>query len=985
MKIIYTKEEVNEATLKYFKGDSLATDVWIDKYCLKNKNGEHIENSPHDMFNRIVDELYRIETNYDNPIPIKKIHELIDDFKYLIPGGSIMAGIGNIDITSLSNCFVIAPSLDSYGGIFKTDQEQVQLMKRRGGVGHDLSNLRPMNMSVNNSAMTSTGVVSFMNRFSNSTQEVAQGGRRGALLLSISIKHVDADKFIDAKIDITKINSANISVKIDDDFMNAVINDNDYIQSFPIDIDINFDSGIKEEDLEYDVLTKGALGYYKKIKAKKLWNKLIHNNWKSAEPGILFWDTVRNNSLADIYPEYQSVTTNPCIPKWAKLMTLDGIKELKDVNIGDIIWSANGWTTIINKQNSGIQDIYEYDLEKDFKFFGTQGHQIIENGKKIKVKDAKFIDCFLNNIKDDFASFTAPLSIEPLNIQSSKYFSTEEVFDITVDNESHTFWNNGCNIANCGEINLCSYGSCILASLNLYSYVKNPFTKTAIFNSKLFKEHVHHAQKIMDDIIDLEIEKLDKILDKIKNDIEDWNIKQNEYDLWMKIKEKTINSRRTGLGVTAEGDMLAALNLIYGTQKATTFSEKIHKILYKYSHMSSIDMANDRGAFNIYDFDLEKGNKNSIKLMKLLPDIYKSRLEKFGRRNIANTTIAPAGSISILAQTTSGIESAFKIYYNRKRKVDISSRNTTTDENGNNWEEYNVIHNKFIHWYSITNNILFKEAKLYLETISNNEFDIIIKKSPYHNATSENINWIEKVNLQGTVQKWIDHSISATTCIPENSDEKLVNDIYIKAWKSGCKGHTIYRDNSRAGIMTNRKKKNGRIVPHRPKKVDHDIHHTVAKGKNWVVLIGLVKDPSDGLIKPYEVFAFRKKLVSLSPSITKGIMNKIKSKHYNLELKDITLEDVTSLFEQDENQALCRQISLSLRHKIPLEFIVDQLNEAEGTIISFSKAIARTLKKYIDNSELLPSKECPECKTPNSLEYSGGCFICKECGFSQCG
>jgi ribonucleoside-diphosphate reductase alpha chain len=834
----YTREEVYNATLDYFKGDTFATDVWVNKYSLKEVNNEtnqiiYYEKTPNDMFHRLSKEFARIEKKYPNPLSEDEIFELLKDFKYVIPQGGPLSGIGNdFQVNSLSNCFVIGNKLDSYGAIFQTDQEQVQLMKRRGGVGHDLSYLRPKGTKVNNSALTSTGIVPFMERYSNSTKEVAQEGRRGALLLSIDVKHPDAESFIDAKLTEGKVTGANISVKLSDEFMNSAFSDGKFIQQFPID---SSNPSIKKE-----------------IDSIQLWKKIVHNAWSSAEPGILFWDNIIKESLPDCYKDFgfESISTNPC-----------------------------------------------------------------------------------------------------------------------------------------SEISICFYGTCILITNNLYSYVINPFTKNASFDFDRFKSNIMKAQRLIDDLVDLELEKVDKILLKIKNDPEPKEVKIIELNLWNKIKEKIIQGRRTGLGITAEGDMLAAMGLIYGTKEATEFAVQVQKEFTISAYLSDSILAKERGPFPIYNFELEKENL-FLKRIFNESNKLKESIKKYGRRNIACLTISPTGSVSTLTQTTSGIEPAFLISYKRRRKINPTDKNSTvsyTDKEGVRWEEYNVFHHKFEKWLEV-NGYNVEEVKSY----SNDELNLIIEKSPYFKATTRDVNWVEKVKMQGKLQKWTDHSISATTNLPNSATEELVSQVYETAWRSGCKGHTVYREGSRQGVLISNEIKPRELntitknnAPKRPVKLKCNIHQITAKGQEWIVLVGMMNG-GDSKPTPYEVFAFKKKNIAIGPKIDKGILHRKKSGYYNLEIEGvITLENITELFEQDEEEALTRQISLNLRHGCDVKFIVEQLNKAEGTVASFSKAIMRALKKYIDDSTEVKGELCPTCG--EKLVYIEGCVRCVSCSFSKCG
>jgi ribonucleoside-diphosphate reductase alpha chain len=791
----------------------------------------------------IAKEISRIEQKYPNPLSEDEVYELIRDFKYIIPAGSPMSGIGNdFQAVSLSNCFVIGDEnpADSYGGILKIDQEQVQLMKRRGGVGHDLSHIRPKGSPVSNSALTSTGVVPFMERYSNSTREVAQDGRRGALMLSISIKHPDAEHFIDAKLESGKVTGANVSVKIDHDFMRAVVENKPYQQQYPIDTD--------------------SPKYKKLINPRKLWKKIINNAWKSAEPGILFWDTIINESVADSYADlgFETVSTNPC-----------------------------------------------------------------------------------------------------------------------------------------GEIPLCPYDSCRLLALNLYSYVDNPFTVNAKFNFDKFKKHAQYAQRIMDDIIDLELEKIQIILDKIDADPEDLDIKRTERVLWEKIQDKAVKGRRTGVGITAEGDMLAALNLRYGTENATDFSVLVHKTLAVEAYRSSVEMAKERGAFDLFDAEREKENPFVNRIKDEDTKLYEDMV-KHGRRNISLLTIAPTGSTSILTQTTSGIEPVFLPFYKRRRKVNPNDQDVTisfVDETGDSWEEYNVFHHKFITWME-ANGIDPEEAKL----LDEEKIDKLVKDSPYYKATSNDVDWIQKVRLQGSVQKWVDHSISVTVNLPRDVSVKLVGDVYLEAWKSGCKGVTVYRDGSRDGVLISAKEtkkvqsKEEKDHTKRPKELHADVVRFSNNDESWIAFIGV----KDG--KPYEIFSGRAEedALPIPKSVTKGKIIKQRfqdgSKRYDFRYKNkfgfnITLEGLSYKFNP-EFWNYAKLISGVLRHGMPVQHavnLISSLHFETDTINTWKKGIERALKNYIpDGTKAKKGKICTECGS-DSLVYQEGCLICQSCGYSKCG
>jgi ribonucleoside-diphosphate reductase alpha chain len=838
----YKHEEVLEAATVYFKGDKLAASVWMNKYALKDSDGNIYELTPDDMHHRLASEVARIEKKYPNPLSEEEIFDLFRDFRYIVPQGSPMAGMGNdFQISSLSNCFVIGGdgSQDSYGGIMKVDQEQVQLMKRRGGVGHDLSHIRPAGSRVLNSALTSTGIVPFMERFSNSTREVAQDGRRGALMLSISIKHPDSENFIDAKMEQGKVTGANVSVRIDDDFMRAVKSKSEYNQQYPIE-------------------SKNP-SKIQQIDARGLWDKIIHNAWKSAEPGILFWDTIIRESVPDCYADlgFKTLSTNPC-----------------------------------------------------------------------------------------------------------------------------------------GEIPLCAYDSCRLIAINLYNYVENPFTPQASFNHKLFAEHSRYALRIMDDIIDLEMEKIDGILAKINSDPEDEETKRTERILWEKIREKTLQGRRTGIGITAEGDMLAALNMRYGTSDATTFSVDVHKTLAIEVYGASADLAAERGAFPIFDFEREKNNPLINRIREHAPEVY-AKMEKHGRRNISMLTIAPTGSVSICTQTTSGIEPVFMVSYKRRRKVNPNDKNvhvSFVDEVGDSWEEYNVFHPKFLDWMRINghdvDNALF---------MSDEALRAIIEKSPYSKATSNDIDWVAKVTMQGAIQKWVDHSISVTVNLPAEATEELVSDVYLTAWESGCKGMTIYRDGSRSGVLISNDTKKEEVnefqetkAPPRPKELEVEVVRFMNEDEKWIAFVGLINN------KPYEIFTGKSSDFYIPDYVKKGwvIRNKDNenvSARYDFEYEDnygyrVTHRGLSRSFKK-EYWNYAKLISGILRHGMPLQYVVelvDNLSFDNVSITTWKNGVIRGLKKFIPDGTQT-GHSCPECKDKNTIIYKEGCMTCTSCGYSKCG
>ena len=839
----YTYDEAVKKSLEYFKGDELAASVWANKYALKDSFGNLYESNPDQMHWRIAGEIARIEQKYPNPLSVEDVYALLKDFKYIVPQGSPMTGIGNnFQIASLSNCFVIGHDspADSYGGIMKMDQEQVQLMKRRGGVGHDLSHIRPKGSHVLNSALTSTGVVPFMERFSNSTREVAQDGRRGALMLSISIKHPDAESFIDAKLEKGKVTGANVSVRIDDAFMKAVVDGTPYVQQYPVDA----------------VNPK----FTKEIDARKLWGKIVKNAWKSAEPGVLFWDTVINESVADSYAKqgYRTVSTNPC-----------------------------------------------------------------------------------------------------------------------------------------GEIPLCPYDSCRLLAINLYSYVDNPFTNEPKFNFELFRKHVGHAQRIMDDIIDLELEKIDAILEKIANDPEDEEIKRVERKLWENIRIKAKEGRRTGVGITAEGDMLAALNLTYGSEDSIDFSKEIHKTIALEAYRSSVTMAKERGAFTIFDSTQEKNNP-FIKRLKNEDEALYQDMVKYGRRNIALLTIAPTGTTSLMTQTTSGIEPVFLPVYKRRRKVNPNDARVKVDfidELGDTWEEYNVFHHKFLTWLEVKG---FDPAEV--RGFNDKQIDSLVKKSPYYRATSNDIDWVSKVRMQGEIQKWVDHSISVTINLPEDVSQELVGDLYVTAWKYGCKGCTVYRDGSRSGVLISGKEKKAEKQKQdpdqfkRPKELECDVIRFKNSNENWIAFVGL----KDGA--PYEIFTglSNEDVLPIPRSIKKGKIIKVRDsngvKRYDFQYIDKygyqnTLGGLSHMFNS-EYWNYAKLISSVLRHRMPIPSVVNLVSSLRldsATINTWKNGVERALKKYIPNGTAAKGEvKCQECESPD-LIYQEGCLICQNCGSSKCG
>ncbi|MCM1503730.1 MAG: adenosylcobalamin-dependent ribonucleoside-diphosphate reductase [Muribaculum sp.] len=842
---IYTFDEAQEATLEYFGGDELASRVWVTKYALKDSFGHIFEKTPDDMHRRITSEIARIERKYANPMSEDEVFGLLKDFRYVVPQGSPMSGIGNnYQVGSLSNCFVIGldGGPDSYGGIMRIDEEQVQLMKRRGGVGHDLSHLRPEGMPVKNSALTSTGLVPFMERYSNSTREVAQDGRRGALMMTVSIKHPDSEAFIDAKMVEGKVTGANVSVRIDDEFMLAATERRPYVQQFPVD---SSEPAVKKE-----------------VDAASIWGKIVHNAWKSAEPGVLFWDTITRESVPDCYADlgFRTISTNPC-----------------------------------------------------------------------------------------------------------------------------------------GEIPLCSYDSCRLLAINLYSYVKNPFTEQAEFDFDLFRNHVAKAQRMMDDIIDLEMEKIDTIIEKIDADPEMKEVKSTERHLWEKIKSKTLKGRRTGVGTTAEGDMIAAMGLQYGTPEATDFSERVHRELALAAYGSSVELAAERGAFEIYDTEREKANPFINRLKEASPGLYEKMVNS-GRRNIACLTIAPTGTTSLMTRTTSGIEPVFMPVYKRRRKVnpnDPDVRIDYVDDTGDAFEEYIVYHPKFITWMEV-NGIERKD------NYTQDELDDLVARSPYSKATANDIDWMEKVKMQGRIQKWVDHSISVTINLPSDVSEELVNRLYVEAWRSGCKGCTVYRDGSRSGVLVAIEKKSqpqapviNAVAPHvakRPIELEADVVRFQNNKEKWIAFVGLV----DG--RPYEIFtglADDEDGIFCPKSVTKGKIIKAVgedgTKRYDFQFINkrgykTTIEGLSDKFNP-EYWNYAKLISGVLRYGMPIDQVLKLVGGLEldsQSINTWKMGVERALKKYLPNGTQANGQKCPNCGN-ETLVYQEGCLICTSCGTSKCG
>lgn len=1017
--MIYTREQAYKETLKYFEGDELATNVFLDKYALKDREGNFYELTPSDMHHRLAKEFARIEQKYQNPISEDKIFELIDRFKFIVPGGSPMEGIGNdFRIQSLSNCYVIGNEEDSYGSILKIDEEQVHIMRRRGGVGSDLSHLRPKGAFTTCAAHTSTGVVPFAERYSNSTRETAQDGRRGARMLSLDITHPDAEEFIDSKLELKKITGSNISIRITDDFIQAVKEDRDFIQSFPIDVKIydfnDCDIQSYYHDIEYlseynslerfwDEKNNRTI-YFKKIKAKKLWNKIIHNAWKSAEPGILFIDHIRRESPSDCYgTDWKTVSSNPCFVGETKILTKDGFKTIESM-----MWTKN---SLIENKDRRVFFNHNNELVSG-RVWSNGFKPIIEltlsNGNTIKcTPDHKFM---LDNGSTEIAKNLINCSLQSFNnfnIYVSKIEDKgeiKEVFDFNLDEgESHWGIIEGVIAHNCGEIPMNAYSSCILLCLNLYSYVNDKFTENSHFNFELFKYHVGIAQRLVDDIVDLEIEQIDKILNKVQSDPESEDTKIREINLWNKIKQKIQEGRRTGLGITAEGDMLAALGLRYGTEEATQFSEELHKIMAVESYKSSINLAKERGCFPIWDYEKEKDNTFINRIVDSeefgIYDI--AQYQQYGRRNIANLTIAPTGTTSLMTQTTSGIEPCFQPFYKRRRKINDKSKASFIDEQGDMWEEYKVFHHKFVEWFKIRawNDLIYKSdrfallGKTPLECLNNlttEQLEEFVKESPYYKATSSDVDYIGKVELQGRIQKWIDHSISVTVNMPEDVTEDTVSKVYMKAYESGCKGITVYREGSRSGVLISDKNEEKQSTddiiynhaPKRPKTLKCDVY-SMSRGKQaYTIIVGLLDSG-----KPYEIFALEKlSSFEFNEKITKAELRKVKSRTYQLigfhKDQKYIVDNIVDHMSDDEKKDT-RKYSIQLRHGIHPKYIREQINEY-ASISSFDKVVDKALSNYMGEEKIKGEEACPSCG--GELRYESGCVQCvnPECGWSKC-
>lgn len=1140
----YNYEDVLEASKEYFNNDDLAAKVFADKYALRDKDDNYYDLTPADLHRRLAKEFARIEAKYPNSMSEDEIFGLFDRFRYVVAQGSPMSAIGNpFKLQSAGNCFVVESPYDSYGGICKADQELAQLMKRRAGVGLNISNIRPKGLPTNNAAHTTDGIGVFMERFSNTCREVAQGGRRGALLLAINVHHPEIRTFINIKKNKKKVTGANISILLTDEFMKAIETGDQVELRWPVD-------SSNPEIIE-------------NVDAKTLWDEIIESAWESAEPGLLFQDNIKNNSIPHLYRHKDAAfaerATNPCQPGWATVLTPNGIKCINDVSIGDAIWTGAEWSTIVNKMSSGVKEVFEYKTAAG-SFFGTKEHKILSNQKKIKVDSAKSIDIARgplpakdefdlqsvvdglvlgdgvmhkasnnlvllligNNDKDYFDSEIKRFILEPrfgvmpkawrvktsfshlphtyerevpehilkaspnvvksflrglysangsvvrnritlkassfkvisavqqmlsslgipsyyttnkskktefyngqyicrqsydlnigtlegrvafdthvgfiqgyksdklknivkigsgrskktFEIKSKRYVSTEPVYDLTVDSPRHTYWSGGLLVSNCGEIPM-GTDSCRLLVLNTFSFVNNPFTKKATFDYKSFYEKAIKAQRLMDDLVDLEIELIDKIIKKIKSDPEPHNVKKIELDLWKEFKRVCQLGRRTGLGVTGVGDAVAALGIRYGSKKSIQTIEKIYKTLALGAHKSSAILAKERGAFPLFDFELESSSECEYlhRIWKNDEEIYKLT-KKHGRRNIALTTTAPCGSISILTQTTSGIEPAYLLKYKRRKKInpdDQSSRTDFIDELGDHWQEFTVYHHHFKTWMDITGKSEIEE-------------------SPYFNATSNDIDWVDKVKAQGAAQKWISHAISNTTNLPKEATKEIVSKVYKTGYKSGCKGVTIYRDGCRSGVLVSDTPadidQSGRPMsivpsqsPKRPKELIAEIHHATVDKTKWTVIMGLLNN------EPYELFMGKTNKFAIPPRFTEGKIVRVKNGLYNLlsNSNELLVEDIIATADTDEGAWITRLMSMSLRHGIPIEYIADQLSK-DGTVVDLNKVLARLLKKYVKKRDKQPDESCPQCGG-HDLLYEEGCKRCADlnCGWAGCG
>lgn len=946
--MVYTKEKAEEASLAYFGGEELpATGVFVPKYALRDLDDNFVEKDPDGMHNRLADEIYRAESKYKNPIPRDKIYNYIKNFETLIPQGSPMSAIGdNFRLQSSSNCFVIPSAQDSFSGIMHTDQELVQILKRRGGVGTDLSNIRPHGSRTSNAARTAEGVIAFMKRYSNSSREVGQLGRVGALMLTLSIKHPDIFKFIDAKRDRKQITGANISIRTTDEFMKAVEKKQDFTLQWPVDSDS-------------PTMTM-------KVEASKIWDAIVDAAWDCAEPGLLFWDTAIRRTPSDIYKDegFGSISTNPCQPSFATVYTRDGVRTIADVEEGDEIWSIDGWTTIISKKSNGDKIVVALSTSEG-NLRCTEDHNVYSKGKLVEARNAESLD---------FVNPKLPNFHKSVEVRAKRNLDVHEVFTLTVDNKSHSYWSDGFIVSNCGEIILSAYDSCRLLVVNLIPFVKEPFTQKANFDFEAFGEAVVDAQRIMDDIIDLEIELVERIIKKIETDPEPEYLKLVELNLWKNVREAALNGRRTGLGITALGDVLAGLNLKYGSPESIKVTEKIYKNLCINSYKSSCIMAGERGQFKVFSHEKEKGHEFLEQIWKASPEVYEI-YKKNGRRNIANLTTAPTGSTSIVAKcwdwfgTTGGIEPAIYMQFVRNRKIppnDTTTRVDYVDPLGDRWHKYDVYH---------------PGVKKFMQVTGRSA-----EESPYFGCTANDIDPIAGVHLQAAAQRWLCHSISRTLNLPADVKKETVSKVLFEAWKSGCKGTTVYRDGSRNNVLEDSTKT--QVVTfdgERPEILECDIHRMKLNGKDWVCFVGM----NNG--RPWEIFTgLDDSILPPNKKLQQGctVKRKVGAKSkYDLYFNkgqdtEVIFKDITSHFKNEEYASHTRLISSLLRFS-DVAFVVEQLQKLDNEdMFSFIKVVSRVLKTYIKDGLKL-DKECPQCKT-NALFYVEGCPTCQNCGYAKC-
>lgn len=995
-------EEAHAATLEYFCGDQIATDVFLSKYALRDNEGNLLEKTPSDMHRRLAREFARIEKKYPNPLDEEKIFSLLEHFKYITPQGSPMSAIGNPHkLQSVSNCFVIDPPHDSYGGILHTDQEQAQIMKRRGGVGFDISNIRPRGIKTANAAGTTDGIAVFMERFSNTCREVAQGGRRGALMLTIDVRHPEIETFINIKRDLKKVTGANISIRLNDEFMHAVSEEKDFQLCWPV--------GSDEPEI------------VKTVSAKEIWDQIIDSAWASAEPGLLFWDTATRLTPADLYSDkgFGSISTNPCIVGDTLIAVADGrnavtIKELAEEGIDVPVYSTNIATGRVEvktgrapRKTGEKKEVWRLALGDGSAFIATPDHRVL-------TKDLEYVN--LSDLQPGQAVFSfntfestqgryvcnidvaangdvSSFKKQNHEVASVEFYGYEDVYNITVD-DNHNYHvitagdekfinSSGFCVKNCGEIILSPNDSCRLLLLNVCSYVKNPFTEGAEFDFSLFHEHVMVAQRLMDDLVDIEIEQVEKIIEKVKKDPEPEHVKRIELELWHRIREAAEKGRRTGLGVTAIGDTLAYLNMQYGSEDSIQMTEKIYRALAVAAHESSVMMATERGAFPAYEHGRTTGHEFMERLFDASADEVNELYKKHGRRNICLTTTAPAGSVSCLTQTTSGIEPAYLLSYKRRKKINPNDKNVRVDfvdDLGDRWQEYTVYHHGFKKWMDVTGHA-----------------DEDVSQSPYFKATSNDVDWLASVKIQAAAQKWVEHAISKTCNLPADATKELVSEVYVEAWRQGCKGFTVYRDGCRTGVLvsTDEKKDDGnedrakfvqRSAPKRPKELPCKIHHTQIKGETWTILVGLFDD------KPFEVFGGLSKFVEIPKKYTDGVLIKHDRKStnsvYDLRIGEdgFVIKNVIEQFDNPNYSHATRLISLSLRHGCEIQFVVEQLQkEKDADMFSFSKCVSRVLKQYIkDGTKANIMKKCPNCEATDKFAYQEGCIQCLACGWSRC-